>query len=91
MMTWKGLGHWCLSLLPGRTLPCPSAGSVPQGAEWDITIDNLGTNEVMLSGPYRHYFLRHYPFLVLTFIDPNDFDFADLRRNITLSRQACAV
>jgi SSS family transporter len=53
--------------------------------EGSITIDNLGVNEVMLSGNLIAILssgLIHYVYSV--FIDPQDYDFSELDKNITL-------
>jgi hypothetical protein len=90
MMTWKkasGTGA-IVAAWSGLFLALTGWLSAAQIQGGSITIDTLGTNEVMLSGNLIaiissgiiHYFWS-------TFIDPNDFDFADLERNITLVEQ----
>jgi hypothetical protein len=90
MMTWKkasGTGA-VIAAWSGLFLALTGWLSAAQVQSGEITIDTLGTNEVMLSGNLIAIIssgIIHY--LYSTFIDPCDFDFADLERNITLVEQ----
>jgi hypothetical protein len=90
MMTWKkasGTGA-IIAAWSGLFLALTGWLSAAHIQSGSITIDTLGTNEVMLSGNliailssgFIHYFYS-------VFIDPQDFDFADLEKNITLVEQ----
>lgn len=87
MMTWKkasGTGAiiaaWTGFIL--AVIGWIVAANVQSG---EVSVDTLGTNEVMLSGnliailssAFIHFFYSY-------FIDPQDFDFAELDKNITL-------
>jgi hypothetical protein len=90
MMTWKkasGTGAiiaaWSGLFLALTGWLC--AAKVQSGT---ISIDTLGTNEVMLSGNLIALLssgIIHY--MYSTFIDPNDFDFDEIEKNITLVEQ----
>lgn len=90
MMTWKkasGTGA-IIAAWSGLVLAVIGwlvAAHVQSG---EITVDTLGTNEVMLSGnliailssAFIHFFWS-------MFIDPHDYDFSELNRHITLVEQ----
>jgi Na+/proline symporter len=90
MMTWKkasGTGA-IIAAWSGLFLAITGWLSAAQVQSGSITIDTLGTNEVMLSGNLIAILSSgfiHYMYSV--FIDPQDFDFADLEKNITLVEQ----
>ena len=87
LMTWKkasGTGAviaaWSGLIL--AVIGWLSAAKVQSGS---ITVDNLGTNEVMLSGNLIAILssgIIHY--LYSTFVDPQDYDFSELDKHITL-------
>jgi hypothetical protein len=90
MMTWKkasGTGA-IIAAWSGLILAIVGWLIAAQVQSGSITVDNLGTNEVMLSGnliailssAFIHFFYS-------MFIDPADFDFADLNTSITLVEQ----
>jgi Na+/proline symporter len=90
MMTWKkasGTGA-IIAAWSGLLLAITGWLSAAHVQSGSITIDTLGTNEVMLSGNLIAILSSgfiHYMYSV--FIDPQDFDFADLEKNITLVEQ----
>jgi Na+/proline symporter len=90
MMTWKkasGTGA-IIAAWSGLFLALTGWICAAQVQSGSITIDTLGTNEVMLSGNLIAILssgIIH--FMYSTFIDPNDFDFAELEKNITLVEQ----
>jgi hypothetical protein len=90
MMTWKkasGTGA-IIAAWSGLFLALTGWLSAAQIQSGSITIDTLGTNEVMLSGNLIAILSSgfiHYVYSM--FIDPQDFDFADLEKNITLVEQ----
>jgi hypothetical protein len=90
MMTWKkasGTGA-VIAAWSGLILALTGWVSAAHIQSGSISIDTLGTNEVMLSGNLIAILSSgfiHYMYSV--FIDPQDFDFADLEKNITLVEQ----
>ena len=90
MMTWKkasGTGA-IIAAWSGLILAIVGWLIAAQVQSGEISVDTLGTNEVMLSGNliaicssgFIHFFWS-------TFIDPNDYDFAELDKHITLVEQ----
>jgi hypothetical protein len=90
MMTWKkasGTGA-IIAAWSGLFLALTGWLSAAQIQSGSITIDTLGTNEVMLSGNLIAILSSGFiHFMYSVFIDPQDFDFADLEKNITLVEQ----
>jgi hypothetical protein len=90
MMTWtkaSGTGA-VIAAWSGLALALTGWLCAAQVQSGSITIDTLGTNEVMLSGNLIAIIssgIIHY--MYSTFIDPNDFDFDELEKNITLVEQ----
>ena len=90
MMTWKkasGTGAiiaaWSGLIL--AVIGWLSAAKVQSG---EITVDTLGTNEVMLSGNLIAILSSAFiHFVYSVFIDPQDYDFAELNKHITLVEQ----
>jgi Na+/proline symporter len=87
MMTWKkasGTGA-IIAAWGGLALALIAWLVAAQAQSGEITVDSLGTNEVMLSGNVVAIFssgIIHY--LYSTFIDPQDYDFDELDQHITL-------
>ena len=87
MMTWKkasGTGA-IIAAWGGFALAVTGWLSAAKIQSGEVSIDTLGTNEVMLSGNLIAILssgIIH--FLYSTFIDPQDYDFAELDRHITL-------
>jgi hypothetical protein len=90
MMTWKkasGTGA-VIAAWSGLALAVTGWLSAAKIQSGEITVDTLGTNEVMLSGNLIailssgaiHWFWS-------TFIDPQDYDFAELDKHISLVEQ----
>jgi Na+/proline symporter len=90
MMTWKkasGTGA-VIAAWTGLALALTGWLSAAKIQSGEITVDTLGTNEVMLSGNliailssgFIHWFYS-------MFIDPQDYDFAELDKHITLVEQ----
>jgi hypothetical protein len=90
MMTWKkasGTGA-IIAAWSGLFLALTGWLCAAQVQSGSITIDTLGTNEVMLSGNLIAILSSGFiHFMYSVFIDPQDFDFADLEKNITLVEQ----
>jgi Na+/proline symporter len=90
MMTWKkasGTGA-IIAAWSGLFLAITGWLSAAKVQGGSITIDTLGTNEVMLSGNLIALLSSGFiHYMYSTFIDPNDFDFAELEKNITLVEQ----
>ena len=90
MMTWKrasGTGAviaaWVGLIL--AVIGWLVAANVQSG---EITVDSLGTNEVMLSGNLIAIFSSAFiHFVYSMFIDPQDYDFNELDKHITLVEQ----
>ena len=87
MMTWKkasGTGA-IIAAWSGLILAVTGwliAAKVQSGS---VSVDNLGTNEVMLSGNLIAIFSSGIIHIIYSlFIDPQDYDFAELDKNITL-------
>jgi hypothetical protein len=90
MMTWKkasGTGA-IIAAWSGLVLAVVGwivAANVQSG---EVTVDTLGTNEVMLSGNLIAILSSAFIHFVYSyFIDPQDYDFADLDKNITLVKE----
>jgi len=87
MMTWtkaSGTGA-IIAAWSGLILALTGWLSAAQIQSGEVTIDSLGTNEVMLSGNLIAIFssgIIHYVYSA--FIDPQDYDFAELDSHITL-------
>jgi Na+/proline symporter len=90
MMTWKkasGTGA-VIAAWSGLFLALTGWISAAHIQSGSISIDTLGTNEVMLSGNLIALLSSGFiHYMYSTFIDPNDFDFDELERNITLVEQ----
>ena len=90
MMTWKkasGTGA-IIAAWSGLFLALTGWLSAAQIQSGEITIDTLGTNEVMLSGNLIAIIssaIIHWSYS--TFVDPQDYDFAELDKHITLVEQ----
>jgi Na+/proline symporter len=90
MMTWKkasGTGA-VIAAWSGLFLALTGWLSAAKIQSGSVSIDTLGTNEVMLSGNLIAIIssgLIHWGWSM--FIDPQDYDFADLDKNITLVEQ----
>jgi hypothetical protein len=90
MMTWKkasGTGA-VIAAWSGLFLALTGWLSAAQVQSGEISIESLGTNEVMLSGNLIAILssaIIH--FLYSTFIDPQDYDFSELNKHITLVEQ----
>ena len=90
MMTWKkasGTGA-IIAAWSGLILALIGwlvAANVQSG---EISVDTLGTNEVMLSGNLIAILSSAFiHFVYSAFIDPQDYDFSELDKNITLVEQ----
>jgi urea-proton symporter len=90
LMTWKKASGTGAVLAAwggfGLALVCWLIAAQVQAGK--ITIDTLGTNEVMLSGNLVAIIssgIIHYVYSV--FIDPQDYDFSELDKHITLVEQ----
>lgn len=90
MMTWtkaSGTGA-VIAAWSGLALALTGWLVAAQVQSGSISVDTLGTNEVMLSGNLIAILSSgfiHWSYS--TFIDPQDYDFADLDKNITLVEQ----
>ena len=90
MMTWKkasGTGA-IIAAWSGLFLALTGWLSAAQIQGGEITIDTLGTNEVMLSGNLIAIVssaIIHWSYS--TFVDPQDYDFSELNKHITLVEQ----
>jgi hypothetical protein len=90
MMTWKkasGTGA-VIAAWSGLFLALTGWLSAAHIQGGEITIDTLGTNEVMLSGNLIAIIssaIIHWTYS--TFVDPQDYDFSDLNKHITLVEQ----
>jgi hypothetical protein len=90
MMTWKkasGTGA-IIAAWAGLLLALTGWLAAAQIQSGEITIDTLGTNEVMLSGNLIAIIssaIIHWTYS--TFVDPQDYDFSELNKHITLVEQ----
>jgi hypothetical protein len=90
LMTWKkasGTGA-IIAAWSGLFLALTGWLVAAQVQSGEITIDTLGTNEVMLSGNLIAIIssaIIHWTYS--TFIDPQDYDFSELNKHITLVEQ----
>jgi len=87
LMTWKkasGTGA-IIAAWSGLILAIVGWLSAAQKQSGEITVATLGTNEVMLSGNLIAILSSGFiHFVYSTFIDPQDYDFAELDSHITL-------
>jgi hypothetical protein len=90
LMTWKkasGTGA-VIAAWSGLFLALTGWLSAAHIQGGEITIDTLGTNEVMLSGnliAITSSAIIHWTYS--TFVDPQDYDFSELNKHITLVEQ----
>jgi hypothetical protein len=90
MMTWKkasGTGA-VIAAWSGLILALIGWLSAAHVQSGEITIETLGTNEVMLSGNLIAIIssaIIHWTYS--TFVDPQDYDFSELNKHITLVEQ----
>eukprot|EP00977_Amphora_coffeiformis_P012897 scaffold3276_cov168-Amphora_coffeaeformis.AAC.14 len=90
MMTWKkasGTGA-VIAAWSGLVLAIIGWLVAAQVQSGEITVDTLGTNEVMLSGNLIAILSSAFiHFVYSMFIDPQDYDFEELNKHITLVEQ----